>query len=163
MLEIGCGTGLNFGLLTGKLATVQGGRLTGVDFSGDMLARARRRVTRRRWRHVELVQADAARLDLRRQFDAILFGYSLSMIVDWRAALARAAAHLAPGGRLAVLDFGDFGAWGPAGRLMRAWLRLNHVATGRPYESAVRDMVGSCACRERLGGYYFVAVGRSAG
>src|SRR5262245_22046858 len=78
VLEIGCGTGLNFKYVIE--AQQSRGRLVGLDFSADMLRRAERRVSARGWRNIDLVQADATQMSLGRQFDAILFGYSLTMI-----------------------------------------------------------------------------------
>ncbi len=169
VLEIGCGTGLNFRHILEHLnrggagATPAGraaGQLVGLDFSPDMLARAARRVRARGWTNVELVQADAAQLALGRQFDGIFFGYSLTMIPDWAGALARAKEHLRPGGRLVVLDFGRFEHWGPAGAAMRWWLRLNHVETLEPYVEKMQELFGEVNVESWLGGYNFTACAR---
>lgn len=159
VLEVGCGTGLNFRHILAYLAP-QAGHLTGVDFSADMLTRAARRVAAHGWPHVDLVQADATTLKLGRVFDAVFFGYSLTMIPDWPAALARAWEHLGPGGTLVVLDFGRFQHWGPLAPLMRGWLRLNHVETCRPYEQELRRFDPHLRLENWLGGYSFTAVAR---
>lgn len=159
VLEVGCGTGLNFPYLLHDLDPAAG-RLVGLDFSADMLARAARRVTRQGWPHVELVQGDATTMDLGGHFDGIFFGYSLTMIPEWPAALARAREHLAPGGRVVVLDFGRFQDWGPLAPLMRTWLRLNHVETLRPYEDGLRQCFQTVSVSYWLGGYNFTAVAR---
>lgn len=159
VLEIGCGTGLNFRYLLEYLDPAEG-RLTGVDFSADMLKQARKRVAARGWSNVDLIQANATTLDLGRQFDAVFFGYSLTMIPDWPAALARAREHLVPGGTLVVLDFSRFDKWGPLAPLMRTWLRLNHVETLRPYEDELRRLLDRVEVHYWLGGYNFTAVGR---
>lgn len=159
VLEIGCGTGLNFRFVLERLDQSQG-RLLGLDFSADMLRQAEKRLAARGWSNVELLQADAAQLELDRRFDAVLFAYSLTMIPDWPAAIDRAAAHLKPGGRLVVLDFGKFDRWGPFGAVMRGWLRLNHVETLRPYENKLREVFPNLEVSRWLGGYNFTAVGR---
>ena len=159
VLEVGCGTGLNFRYLLDQLDP-QRGRLVGLDFSPDMLRRARRRVTARGWTNVELVEADAATLDLNRRFDGILFAYSLTLIPDWQAAIDRAHEHLRPGGRLVVLDFGQFRSWGPLGAVMRGWLRFNHVETLRQYEDGLREVFHDLEVHHWLGGYGLTAVGR---
>ncbi len=157
VLEIGCGTGRNFPLLLARLDPARG-RLTGLDFSADMLARARKRWGTRG--PVTLLQADATNFALPERFDAILFAYSLTMIPDWRAALARAVAHLAPGGTLVVLDFGRFERWGPLAPLLRGWLRLNHVETRAPYAEHLRTLLPETTITTHAGGYYFLACGR---
>ncbi len=159
VLEIGCGTGLNFRYMIDRLDPDQG-RLTGLDFSNDMLDRARRRAERSEWGNVELTQGDATQLDLGREFDGILFAYSLTMIPDWRAALARAKAHLAPNGRMVVLDFCDFRGWGPMGPVMRGWLRANHVDTLQPYADEFVKLFEEARVERWMGGYNFTATGR---
>lgn len=159
VLEVGCGTGLNFPYLLQCLDPVAG-RLVGLDFSPDMLDRARRRIAAHGWPNVELVCGDATSMRLGTHFDAVFFGYSLTMIPDWIGALERALEHLIPGGRLVVLDFGRFHAWGPAGALLRGWLRWNHVETLRPYEDYLRDRLADFEVRYWLGGYCFIAAGR---
>jgi S-adenosylmethionine-diacylgycerolhomoserine-N-methlytransferase len=159
VLEIGCGTGLNFRYILQGLDPAEG-RLTGLDFSADMLQQARKRVAARGWTNVELVHADATTLDLGQRFDAIFFGYSLTMIPDWPAALARAREHLLPSGTLVVLDFSRFDKWGPLAPVMRTWLRLNHVETLRPYEAEIRRLFERFEVHYWLGGYNFTAVGR---
>ena len=42
-------------------------------------------------------------------------------------ALDSAGNALRAAGRIALVDFGPFEGWGPLGRLMRTWLKLNHV------------------------------------
>lgn len=159
VLEVGCGTGLNFAHVLERLDP-QRGALVGVDFSADMLDRARSRCERRGWRNVELVQADATTLSLPGEFDAAFFGYSLTMIPDWKAALQRAWVALRPGGRLMVHDFGDFAGWGPFGAVMRVWLRANHVETLRPYVAGMREVCGNVEVTTWFGGYNFTAVAR---
>jgi len=159
VLEIGCGTGLNFRHLLDPLDPARG-RLTGLDFSHAMLQQAERRVTAHGWTNVGLVQADAAELTLDQRFDAIFFAYSLTMIPAWKKSLERAREHLQPDGRLVVLDFGRFQRWGPFGATMRGWLRLNHVETLRSYEQAIRDVFETVDVEYWLGGYCFTAVAR---
>jgi len=159
VLEVGCGTGLNFRYVLDQLDPERG-RLVGVDFSPDMLRRARKRVAAHGWGNVELVEADATELDLKRRFDGILFAFSLTLIPDWRAALDRAKQHLKPGGRLVVLDFGQFKNWGPLGALMRGWLRFHHVETVREYEDGLREVFQDLEVHHWLGDYGLTAVGR---
>ena len=160
VLEIGCGTGLNFRFVLEHLRPDAGGRLTGLDFSADMLRQAEKRVAAKGWSNVELLQADATTLLLQQKFDGILFAYSLTMIPDFAAAIDRAYEHLKPGAALVVHDFSTFFAWGPLGPVMRGWLRANHVETTRPYLDKLRRVFPDLRVTEWLGGYCFTAVGR---
>jgi demethylmenaquinone methyltransferase/2-methoxy-6-polyprenyl-1,4-benzoquinol methylase len=56
VVELGCGTGLNFPLILEQIEPE--GRLIGVDLSPKMLAYARERVERAGWKNIELVQSD---------------------------------------------------------------------------------------------------------
>lgn len=159
VLEVGCGTGLNFRHLLAPLDP-QRGRLVGLDFSADMLNIARRRVESHGWQNVDLLQADASTFEDQRRFDGILFAYSLTMIPDWRNALRRAWAHLAPGGRLVVLDFSRLANWGPLAPVMRGWLRANHVDTLQPYGETLREICPNMTIEYWLGGYNFTATAR---
>jgi ubiquinone/menaquinone biosynthesis C-methylase UbiE len=160
VLEIGCGTGLNFGRILRGIG--EAGRLVGVDLSADMLERARRRCERRGWGNVELIEANAETFDLGRTFDKVFGAYSLSMIGDLDACLRQAAQHLKPGGRMVFLDFGGFAGWPRwVGRCFAAWMRMNHVHVLRD-PAAVMETLG-LRVRKRLivGGYAMVVVGEN--
>src|SRR5262245_48818151 len=60
VLDVACGTGLNFAAVAKRLGVT--GTLIGVDYSEGMLERARRKIARRGWKNVHLVRADAAQL-----------------------------------------------------------------------------------------------------
>jgi len=110
VLEIGCGTGR---FLERMAAAHPALRLTGIDISEEMLKSARARVARARIDdRVSLQQDDATTLE--GKAPRILMSYSLSMVPDWRRALAVAIDMLEPRGILAIVDFGNFGglpAW----------------------------------------------------
>lgn len=106
VLDVGCGTGLNFPLLAAAVGP--GGAIVGVDASPVMLRQAARRVAASGWTNVELVRGDAgdlaALLGPSSQFDAVLFTYSLSIIPRWREAWEQAIDQVRPDGRIAVVD-----------------------------------------------------------
>ena len=136
VLELGCGTGLNFGLLRRQVGTT--GTIIGVDLSEAMLKRARRRARS----NAHLICADAGRLELTRKVDAVLAAYSLSMIPAWAAALERACSCLRSGGRIVVLDFGAVGPRaGVCRRFFDRHLALNHVETGRDFGAVMRPVL----------------------
>lgn len=126
ILEIACGTGRNLALIRKTFPNAQ---VYGLDISEQMLTTARAKLGS----DVTLAQADACNFDPRDlfavdTFDHIVLSYSLSMIPDWRGALIEAKRHLAPGGRLHVVDFGDCARL-PKGfkRVLEGWLTKFHV------------------------------------
>ncbi len=158
VLEVGCGTGLNFDLVARKLSP-QAGQLVGLDFSVPMVRRARQRIAQRGWPHVQVMAGDAGSMTFAQPFDGIFFSYSITMMPCWSEAIERAYECLSPGGRMVILDFGKFEHWGPLGPLARGWFRLNHVDMDRPVAARMADVFGRLEVQQWLGGYYFIAVG----
>jgi demethylmenaquinone methyltransferase / 2-methoxy-6-polyprenyl-1,4-benzoquinol methylase len=88
---------------TGDLALADraaGGDVIGVDFSGRMLERARRKAP-----DVEWVQADATALPFEdERFDAVTVGFGIRNLPDLEAGLRELARVTRPGGRLGCLE-----------------------------------------------------------
>lgn len=150
VLEVGCGTGRN---LVAAARRHPGARLCGFDVSPAMLETAAGALARAGLgERVRIAPADATRVDAgalfgSAGFDRVFVSYVLSMIPDWRAALERAAAALAPGGRLSVVDFGrQDGLPAAFGRALFAWLALFHV---HPIAD-LPDALGALAARHGL-------------
>jgi phosphatidylethanolamine/phosphatidyl-N-methylethanolamine N-methyltransferase len=161
VLDIACGTGRNFPLILEKIGLA--GRLVGVDYTGAMLSRAQERVERNGWGNIELIQADAARIDLNREFDAALSTLAIGVIPDYRGALNRMVAHLKPGGWLAIGDAKLSSRW--YGGLLN-WIAYllgygaAEVMTRRPWE-LLRDTLGDFHYDEWSWGFFYVAGGRA--
>jgi S-adenosylmethionine-diacylgycerolhomoserine-N-methlytransferase len=101
IVELGAGTGRNPVFLGPRLTALA--QVTLVDLCPSLLAEARRRWTG--IGNVTVVEGDACTWQPDTSADAVYFSYALTMIPDWRAAMANAIAMLRPGGRLAVVDF----------------------------------------------------------
>lgn len=103
VLEIGCGPGTNVGRLRRTVGSE--GRVVAVDYSPEMVERARERVADRGWENVEVVRADATRVALDpERFDGALASLSMSVMPDAEAAARRVFEALAHGARFVVLD-----------------------------------------------------------
>ena len=76
VIDIACGTGLNFPLI--EEAIGPHGRIVGVDLTDAMLAQAKDRIETNGWSNISLVLADAAEFDFPSEVDAVLCTYALS-------------------------------------------------------------------------------------
>jgi S-adenosylmethionine-diacylgycerolhomoserine-N-methlytransferase len=144
VLEIGSGTASNLIAAAERYPAVN---FYGVDISAMMLATARNGIERRRLSHrIRLQLADAAKLDARANFgeaafDRVFLSYSLSMIPDWRGALAAALAHVKPGGSLHLVDFGRMEDMPRAARnALRLWLHFNSVTPRDEVQTALNAL-----------------------
>jgi ubiquinone/menaquinone biosynthesis C-methylase UbiE len=98
VLEIAVGTGRNFEFYPSDIT------LTGIDFSAEMLALARRRSAETGF-GVDLRQGDAQALDLPDEaFDTVVCTLSLCSIPDDAAAVREIERVLRPGGHLILLE-----------------------------------------------------------
>ena len=102
IVEVGCGTGLNFRLVQESIGLR--GRLIGVDLCTDMLKQARQRVAAKGWSNVELVQARAPDYDFPSSVDAVFSTFALSLEPRFDEVIAKAAMALVAGGRFVLLD-----------------------------------------------------------
>jgi ubiquinone/menaquinone biosynthesis C-methylase UbiE len=98
VLEVAVGTAINLGLYPREV------RLTGVDLSPEMLARARSR-SDEIGRPIELREADVEALPFEdATFDTVVSTLAMCAVPDVRAAIAEMHRVLRPGGRLLLLD-----------------------------------------------------------
>ncbi len=132
IVEVGCGTARNLIRMARRYPKA---RLFGLDASQAMLDTAAKAIARAglssriALAHGYAEALSPAMFGETAPFDEVVFSYSLSMIPDWRQALAAAAAALAPGGRVHIVDFGDLQGFArPLRAALLAWLRLFHVA-----------------------------------
>jgi S-adenosylmethionine-diacylgycerolhomoserine-N-methlytransferase len=110
VLEIGCGTAWN---LVRIAEAYPKARIYGIDVSRAMLETASASIRRRGLAtRIRIAQGDATNFSAAealgvQAFDRVFFSYALSMIPGWQKALATGATHVAPGGQLHIVDFGQ--------------------------------------------------------
>jgi precorrin-6B methylase 2 len=91
ILDVGCGTGLNFRAIQDAIGPT--GRLIGVELNPKMLDVARARIQRHGWTNVELVQADVAEAKIPAKADGTLL-CAVHDVMRSPAALANVLHHL---------------------------------------------------------------------
>lgn len=102
VLELGCGTGLNFPLVLEKVGPT--GKIIGVDLTPGMLAVARQKVCKNDWKNIELIESDLTRFDFPNAVDAIFLTGVLGYIPEYDFVIEKAYNALSSGGRIAILD-----------------------------------------------------------
>lgn len=154
VLEVACGTGRNLVVAARRYPNA---RFYGFDISAEMLKQARINIDRAGLGdRITLAQGDATSFDPAAMFgvaafDRIFISYSLSMIPPWQVAISEALRHVAPGGSLHVVDFGQqerLPGWFRAG--LHAWLRKFHVEPRAELEAVLAGAAAQAAAECRF-------------
>ena len=133
VLDVGFGTGHALTAMAERVGP--SGCVCGIDISGGMVSVARRRLLLQRQRRVQLVQADARSLCLRRDtFDAVFFSFTLELFGAAIPFVLREAQRvLRGGGRIGVVGLAESADAGPITDLY-VWLHrhLPHLIDCTP-------------------------------
>lgn len=124
VVELGCGTGLNFRLLRDRVGPE--GKVVGVDLTPDMLSSANKRIERNNWTNIDLIECDAVTYKFPKRVDGIISTFAITLIAEFDKIIKNGAAALSCGKRLAVLDFRMPDNW-------PMWLIKFFVALSRPF------------------------------
>src|SRR6201996_9233038 len=168
VVDIACGTGLNFQLLEDAIGPA--GRIVGVDLTDAMLARAKDRIETNGWSNISLVQADAVDFEFPTGVDAILSTYAMSQVPECAEVIGHGAAALAGGGRWGVLDLkvpGSTPGWlaqlGSA--VVRPFASIDEWIMRRPWEAiraAMLEELADISWTELCFGTAFLVAGSRA-
>ena len=121
-LEVGIGTGLALPLYDGRV------RVTGIDYSDEMLARARKKVADEGLTHVvALHQMDARALGFPdATFDTVVAMFLVSVVPDPEQVVAEMARVCKPGGEVVIVNHFATDT-GPLARIERAFSRFENT------------------------------------
>jgi ubiquinone/menaquinone biosynthesis C-methylase UbiE len=165
VVDIGCGTGLNFALLQAAIGPQ--GKIIGVDLTDAMLDLARQRVADHNWKNVELVQSDAAQYEFPGQPDGILSTFALTFVSDCARVIQNGAQALRPGRRWVVLDMAWPSVW-PLGLRHLLFTLASYGITAdviqrRPWQTiweAMEQHLVDVARQRFWMGFFYLASGR---
>lgn len=101
VVELGCGTGANFGFLREQVGPE--GQVIGIDITPDMLVFADRRIEREDWDNVSVIQGDARHPPITRT-DAVLATFVTGMFPDPASVVTQWCGVLRSQGRFSLLD-----------------------------------------------------------
>jgi ubiquinone/menaquinone biosynthesis C-methylase UbiE len=161
VLDVGCGTGLCFGLLRDRVGSR--GRVIGVDGSAPMVELAEERVAAEGWDNVTLVGSPVQEAEIPGTADAALF-CATHDILRSRPALENVFGHLRPGAWVAASG----GKWAPR---WKAGLNLCVMAVHEPFVATfegfdrpwtlLQDFVEDLRVAEVASGGGYLAAGRA--
>jgi demethylmenaquinone methyltransferase/2-methoxy-6-polyprenyl-1,4-benzoquinol methylase len=161
VIEIGCGTGLNFPLIMQKIGPE--GRLTGVDITPGMIKCAQEKVALYGWKNVELIQSDISLYEFPENINAVLSTGVFGYISEYDRVIEKACLALIPGGRLVILDLKKPGCWPSWLFKFYIWLASPFGVTHdyfrfKPWKSIERYFRNT-VMEERYGGLIYISSG----
>lgn len=130
VVEMGVGTGANLPHLRERVGA--SGRVIGIDLTHGMLDVAAARIQEAGWQNVHVIRADARAAPIHPGVDAVLASFVVGMFAEPGTVVDGWLEHLAPGGRLALLDAGrsDRSLVRPLNLAFRAFVRLTTPGDG---------------------------------
>ncbi len=164
VVDIGCGTGLNFALMQEAIGPE--GRIIGIDLTDAMLDQARLRVAEHGWKNVELVQRDAAQYEFPIQVDGIIATFALTFVPECERVIQNGCQALAPGRQLVVLDMAWPTGWPQWWRQLLFFLPSYGITADvvrcRPWQTIWRTMerhLVNVARKQFWMGFFYLASG----
>jgi ubiquinone/menaquinone biosynthesis C-methylase UbiE len=128
VLDVGCGTGLCFGLLRDKVTALGG--VVGIEESPEMAALAREHIAEEGWHNVSVVQSRAEDAEIAFTADAALF-CAVHDVMQSPDALRNVLNSLSPGGWVTA----GGGKWAPAVMVaVNMQVRMLHAPYVRSFE-----------------------------
>ncbi|SHF05227.1 demethylmenaquinone methyltransferase / 2-methoxy-6-polyprenyl-1,4-benzoquinol methylase [Fodinibius roseus] len=133
VVDLGCGTGLNFPLLNNHVG--KQGTIIGVDLSKNMLQQAQDRIQDSGLNNIKLIQADMSEYHIPSNADAILSTLAISMSPDYDRIIERVAHTLETRKKMAIFELKRPEKWPKW--LVKAMIKLLH-SYGTRYEHSKR-------------------------
>ncbi len=102
VVDLGCGTGLNFEWLKKKIGPE--GKVIGVDLSNEMLEQAKKKAENSGWKKVQLVQEDMGDYQIPGDVDGVLSTLAITMSPDYDMIIRNIKNRLQPGKRMSIFE-----------------------------------------------------------
>ena len=160
VLDVACGTGLNFELLHAALSGK--GRICGIDQSKKTLDLARRRVEKCGFDNIELVETDSQAFKATEPFDAALCTFAIEIIPPWQETIDMMVDSVRPGGRLGFIGFKESSQkpYKVFNRFFRAIsIPFGGVDLDRDVRAYLMETCDEAIYETVYGGFYYLLVG----
>jgi ubiquinone/menaquinone biosynthesis C-methylase UbiE len=163
VLEVGCGTGLNFPLIQHWIGAE--GSIVGLDLTSAMLERAGERVRKHGWSNATLVKGDARNApNIAGPFDAVLCSFSLSALENPDRVLSLAHNSLREGGRLVVLDvkYSSYRLLNPIALWLTRYFGATEASLGWQPWKLMQSLFRNVSLRRYYFDFVFIASGEKS-
>lgn len=156
VLDVACGTGLNFKIIESYLRN--NGRLVGVDLSPGVLKVAERQIVRRKWTNIELVNMSIADYEPGMLFDAALCTLAMTIIPDYEAAIDKIFNLLKPQGRFAMIGMrlSSRIPYKLGNPFMQWFSRSGAIDLQRDVAAYIKAKCNKVDYEECFGGFYYI-------
>ncbi|MFB5635969.1 MAG: class I SAM-dependent methyltransferase [Nitrosopumilus sp.] len=161
VVELGCGTGLNFSLILDKIGDE--GKLIGVDITDKMLDQAKKRANGRGWKNVELVESDFAKYQFPQKLDGIFATGALQYSTQYDKIIKQGHDALKPNKKFAIMDFkmsqGPAKIFAPLIVFFTKPFGANEEYLKRTAWKSIEKYFAKTSYREGWGGFLYLSVG----
>jgi demethylmenaquinone methyltransferase/2-methoxy-6-polyprenyl-1,4-benzoquinol methylase len=161
VVELGCGTGLNFSLVLDAIGSE--GKLIGVDITDKMLDQARIRVKENGWNNVELVQSDTSDYDFPKELDGIFATGALQYSPQYDEIIKKGYDALKTGKNFVVFDFkmpkGFTRIFAPILIFFTKAFEANEEYLKRHAWESIEKYFEKTTFQEGWGGFVYISVG----
>jgi len=165
VVEIGCGTGINFEYVLDYIGSR--GKLIGIDLTDAMLEKAKERVKKNNWRNIELIQEDAAKYAFPNYISAVYSTFALTLVHEYEEIIKNIEESLQADGKLVILDLKKPEKW-------PLWLVKFGVLITKPFGvsldlsnrkpwEVMKKYFANVKVQEIYGGFAYIAVGEKSG
>lgn len=162
VIDLCCGTGLNFPLLVEAIGPE--GKIIGVDLTDGMLAQARQRAEANHWTNIELVQSNAANYHFPLEVDGIISTWAMTLIPEYDQVIQNGCQALSPAKRWCILDLRKPDNWLSFAAPLLSFLFIRpfggnlKMADRHPWEP-IQEHLTKTIFIKLLMGFAYIAVG----
>lgn len=161
VVDLGCGTGLSFGLIMDKIGSE--GKLTGVDISSAMLSIAKDKVSAAKWNNVELIHSDIEEYNIPAGTSGLISTGVFGYLKKREQVLIKMNQSLVDHGRVVIIDGKSPQKWPSS--MFRIFVKLSSLygLTESYFDNNTPDLVSrifsNVTLEERYGGLLYIACG----
>jgi ubiquinone/menaquinone biosynthesis C-methylase UbiE len=164
VLDMACGTGLNFRLLEKKVGP--SGLITGVDNSQITLARAKKRKRKRNYENINIIKCSAENFRSPVTYDAAICTCAIEIIPPYIETLRIMINSVKVGGRIGILGFkySDRPIMKYFNKISEVMgLVIGGIDLKRDVVAFLRNTIKEVYYKDAFGGFYYIAVFEKTG